>query len=70
MANNTDSPHSPYGVVVMVAACIVAFGVLMATRSEFEQSWVRAAIAGCAFALLGVAISHAKKRRSRVDPAP
>jgi small-conductance mechanosensitive channel len=65
MANSTDSPRSPTGSIVLVAVCIVAFGVFMAIRSEFEQFWVRAAIAGCAGALLGLALSQTKKHWPR-----
>jgi nitrate/nitrite transporter NarK len=61
MTDNADGPRSTRGTIVLVAICIVSFGVFMAIRNEYEQLWVRAAIASLAFAVFGLALSQAKK---------
>ena len=36
-------------------------GTIMAIRSEFEEPWVKTAIAACAGAFMGVALYQSKK---------
>ncbi len=47
--------------MVRVGVCIVAYGLLMGFRNEFEQFWVRNVIAGCAGAFLGMALYEGQK---------
>jgi len=39
------------------------FGLLMGVRAEFQSIWVRALVAGCAFAILGLCISQFRRVR-------
>lgn len=40
---------------------IVLFGVLMGMRGEFDLFWVRALVAGCAGAVLGIFVLPLRK---------
>jgi len=51
----------------MFIACICAFAVLMGLRPEASSMWVRAGIAGAAFAILAVGTAlfwHWKRRNN------
>lgn len=61
MTDNPDPAHSPRGTIATIAVCIIAFGVLMGIRGEFEQQWLKTVIAGCAGAFLGMALYQTKK---------
>jgi len=61
MTNNLDSARSRRSAIATIVLCIIAFGVFMGIRGEFEQHWVKTVIAGCAGAFLGVALYQAKK---------
>jgi hypothetical protein len=43
---------------LMILAISVVFGLLMSFRDTLSDLWMRALVAGVAFALLGVLISH------------
>lgn len=61
MTNNLDNPRGNRGTLIIIAVNIIAYGVLMAIRSELEQPWAKMAIAACAGAFLGVALYQTKK---------
>jgi uncharacterized membrane protein YeaQ/YmgE (transglycosylase-associated protein family) len=61
MTDNLDSARNRIGTIATIVVCIIAFGVLMGIRGEFEQHWVQTVIAGCAGAFLGVALYQTKK---------
>jgi len=61
MTNNFDSALRRSGIIIAIVLCIIAFGVLMGIRGEYEQQWLQTVIAGCAGAFLGVALYQAKK---------
>jgi hypothetical protein len=65
MSNENENRPSIGRTVAWVCACSVIFGVLMGTRSQFEQAWVQMAVAGCAFAFLGLAIYKVQSYRQR-----
>jgi len=61
MTNNLGSARNLRGTIATIVICIIAFGLLMGIRSEFEQNWVKTFVAGCAGAFLGVALYQTKK---------
>ena len=61
MTNNPDNAHCRRGTIASIVICLIAFGVLMGIRGEFEQLRLQTVIAGCAGAFLGVALYQTKK---------
>jgi hypothetical protein len=61
MPNITDKPYSRKWAMIRVGAYVIDFGVLMGLRYEFEQYWVKNAIAGCAGAFMGMALYECQK---------
>ena len=43
---------------------VILFGALMALRYELSSVWARAAVAGCAFVVLGWAVIGSRRARS------
>lgn len=41
---------------------IIVFGLLMGAREAFHSGWARAAVAGCAFAVLTLALACPRRR--------
>ena len=46
---------------IWLVLALVVFGVLMGARDEFHSFWIRALLAGCAFAVLGGTIHWLRK---------
>ena len=65
MTIKTDGAGDSISTWVVIGLCILAFGVFMGIRNEFEQLWVRMVCAGCAGAVLGVALYMAQRYRAR-----
>lgn len=67
MANTPVGPRNSKGSLLTIIGCILAFGMLMGLRSQFQHLWVRTLIAGGAGAFLGVVIFQTRNhwRRNR-----
>jgi len=50
--------------------CICVFGVLMGLRPEAHSIWIRAGIAGVAFAILAVGMALFRYRKTEPNQAP
>jgi hypothetical protein len=46
---------------IWLVLAILAFGLLMGAREDFHSFWIRALLAGCAFAILAGTISWLRK---------
>jgi len=46
----------------LIIGCVI-FGILMGARAEFHSIWVRAAVAGCAFIVLGFSLLRFRMAR-------
>ena len=63
---NTNEPRKGLSSakVIKLIIGIAVFAVLMGIRSEFDDRWVRALVAACAFGTLAWAIVQATKRHA------
>lgn len=64
MTIQTDKAGNSISTWAVIGFCVVAFGVLMGIRGEFEQLWVQTVLACCAGAFLGVALYAAQSYRA------
>ena len=46
---------------IWLVLALFAFGLLMGAREDFHSFWIRALLAGCAFAILAGTISWLRK---------
>ena len=58
-----EAPKVPPAQIVRFICGIILFGVLMAMRGESHSFWVRALVAGCAGAVLGIFVLPLRKYR-------
>jgi hypothetical protein len=58
-----DAPKVPPVQIARFICGIILFGVLMGARTEFHSFWMRALVAGCAGAALGVFVLPLRKYR-------
>jgi len=57
--------NAPSGWVVMIPLGFIIFGVLMGiVRERLHSPWWRAAVAACAFGILGLLIAQIRKLRA------
>ncbi len=60
--HGTDKPPGlSTGQILKLAVGIVAFGALMAVRTELDRIWVRALVAACAAGILAWAVLQARR---------
>jgi TctA family transporter len=51
--------------MVKLVIGIIMFALLMSERSNFEQRWIRALVAGCAGGILAWAVLQCRKSRDK-----
>jgi hypothetical protein len=61
--DNKESPKVPGSQIIRLFVGIILFGVLMGLRDEFHSIWLRALIAGCAGAAIGIFVLPLRKYR-------
>jgi hypothetical protein len=61
MPDIKDKPRSRKWVMIRVGLYIIAYGVLMGLRNEFEQPWTRNVFVGCAGAVMGMLLYKSQK---------
>lgn len=61
MSNIADKPNNGKSVMIRIGIYIVAYGILMGLRSEFDDFWMKTAMAACAGAFLGMALYEGQK---------
>jgi hypothetical protein len=49
--------------IITLLVALISFGLLMSLRSDVQLGWQRAAIAGFACGLLGLAMLYARTKR-------
>ncbi len=60
---NQEAPKVPPAQIARFICGIILFGVLMGVRTEFHSFWMRALVAGCAGAALGIFVLPLRKYR-------
>ena len=56
-----EAPKVPPAQIARFICGIILFGVLMGSRTEFHLFWMRALVAGCAGAALGIFVLPLRK---------
>ena len=63
MTNDADTKGYPMKTILIFVGSVIAYGVLMGTRTEFKSPWVRALIAGCAGVFMAILLSPLSRRK-------
>jgi hypothetical protein len=63
--DNTNKHLNPKSTKVIIGLCIIAYGMLMGLRSEFDQHWLKNVIAGCAGGFLGCALALLSSQKKK-----
>jgi len=58
-----EAPKVPPVQIARFICGIILFGVLIGMRGEFHSFWMRALVAGCAGAVLGIFVLPLRKYR-------
>jgi hypothetical protein len=58
-----ESAKVPVPKAARLICGVILFGTLMGIRTEFHSIWIRALVAGCAFAVLGLLVLPFRKQR-------